>query len=457
MRGVWIGTTIAAVVAATVLTGPAAATPRRSAPAMPPQALRPPGGQKICTLGEDRRCGPARAFGPWRVKESSSSPGCSAHFCVHWVPRTRDAPHLGDRDDDGVPNYVELVLSVSEHSYDVMVGDLGWRPPLADEGKGGDDRTDIYLFNTDLNTRANALAVYDGPQGTSSRRRSGWMILDDDYDDPTFHGDAVERVLEYFVPHELHHIFQVGYDTALDSWMFEATAEWMASRVYSHPRFFAFTGALGGTTTQPLYRFGYRAYSFATWNAWLADRIGPDVVRRTWELAPQYPRSGHHSTEILDRAIEEASRGTRSFGSEFLRFATATAEWSPRDFEGGDFFDDVERVGSLRAGAGVKKLHLAQSSWAVLDVKDPEASAYTLAVDIGHEAPAGIALIGRGGDRVVREVLDLPEGGAGSVTLAAPRGGFDRLSAVLVNTEIRTEGYGGEGKPGFAASIASNG
>ena len=364
MGGRELGAVLAVVLTATIAAGPAAASPQRSGPGMPPEALRPPGGQKICTFGHDRKCGPARAFGPCGVDEAPESPACSAHFCVHWVPRTRDAPHLGDRDHDGAPNYVELVLAVSEHSYSVMVDKLGWRPPLADGGKGGDDRTDIYLFNTDLNTRANALAVYDDPHGRKSRRREGWIILDDDYDDPTFHGDAVERVLEYFVPHELNHIFQVGYDTALDNWMYESTAEWMASRVYSHPQFFAFTGALGGTTTQPLYRFGYRAYSFSAWNDWLARRIGPDVIRRAWELAPQYPRAGHHSTQILDRAIAEATAGSRSFGSEFLRFAAATAEWSPRDFTGGDFFDDIDRVGSLRPGAEGRKLHLAQSSWA---------------------------------------------------------------------------------------------
>ena len=75
---------------------------------------------------------------------------------------------------------------------------------------------------------------------------------------------------------------------------------------------------------------------------------------------------------------------------------------------------------------------------------------------MGHATPAGIALIGRSGIRVVRSVLDMPEGGAGTVTLVAPRAGFDRLSAVLVNTEIRAEGYGGEGEPGFAAAVAAS-
>ena len=87
-------------------------------------------------LGDDRKCGAARRFGPWKVKESPESPACSENYCVHWVPTTRDAPHLNDRDGDGAPNFVELVLKAAEHSHKVYVERLGWNPPLGDGGQG---------------------------------------------------------------------------------------------------------------------------------------------------------------------------------------------------------------------------------------------------------------------------------------------------------------------------------
>ena len=142
-------------------------------------------------------------------------------------------------------------------------------------------------------------------------------------------------MLEYYVPHELHHIFQVGYDLYFDGWAYEATAEWLTSVAYPHPRFFAFTGALGSTTTQPVYRAGYRAYSLSTLNAWLARRVDASVIRKVWELADRLPRaSGHHSLELYDRVIRRVSGNRTTFAREFARYATATAEWSPTGLRG---------------------------------------------------------------------------------------------------------------------------
>lgn len=415
-------------------------------------ADRPTGGKPICTNGTDRKCGPARKFGPWRVPEADESPTCSAHFCVHWVPRTRDAPHLNDRDGDGAPNYVETVLEVAEHTYVVMVDRLGWHPPRSDGDKGGDARTDFYLFNTDQNTRAAALAISDAEPTGAPRHRSGWVILDDDYDDPLFHGDAVKRVLQYYVPHELHHIFQVGYDYYFDAWVFEATAEWITSVVYPHPQFFAFTGALGSTSTQPLYRFGYRAYSLATWNSWIADRLDPSVIRRVWELADQYPRDrAKHSVEVYDRAIREASRGRTTFAREFVRYATATAEWSPRDFDAGNHFADIDRKGKLRVDGDSLEFDLGQAAWAHFDVRGIPAQTQT--IELTLSAPegvnAGVALVGADGRRVERSIVDLRGGGTETLSLAVPRGGFDRVTAVLVNPENDPTAYRSTGKPRF--------
>src|SRR4051794_15292096 len=83
-------------------------------------------------------------------------PACSAHFCIHWVTSTADAPSLLDGDGDGVPNYVESVSDVFEHIYAREVGPpgsggLAWTSPVGDgalgepAGSGLLNRTDVYL------------------------------------------------------------------------------------------------------------------------------------------------------------------------------------------------------------------------------------------------------------------------------------------------------------------------
>ena len=68
-------------------------------------------------------------------------PYCTPHFCVHWVDSTADAPAPADVDPaDGVPDFVNEVATVAEHSYSVENGQLGWQPPLPDGSRGGDSR-----------------------------------------------------------------------------------------------------------------------------------------------------------------------------------------------------------------------------------------------------------------------------------------------------------------------------
>ncbi|MGH2987865.1 MAG: hypothetical protein ACRDLO_14415, partial [Solirubrobacterales bacterium] len=76
----------------------------------------------------------------------------SPHFCVYWVndPNFDDAPDLTDADGDGIPDYVEAILEIAEHSYSVEVepGALGWLPPKPDtQGCGADPsaHADVYL------------------------------------------------------------------------------------------------------------------------------------------------------------------------------------------------------------------------------------------------------------------------------------------------------------------------
>src|SRR3954466_3835565 len=61
----------------------------------------------------------------YSVPEAKKSPACSPHFCVHGVEQGLAAPNLFDRNDDGVPDFVERVLRVAEHVHDVENEKLG--------------------------------------------------------------------------------------------------------------------------------------------------------------------------------------------------------------------------------------------------------------------------------------------------------------------------------------------
>jgi len=405
-----------------------------------PVAERPTNGEDFCFRGGDRPCPKGLRLEGWSIDEAPASPACSRHFCVHWLPRGKNAPHPDDGDGDGEPDFVELTLRIAERSYELEVGRLGWNPPLPDRGKGGDDRTDFYIFNIDRIYCCGGVAAHDNAPGKGARHRSAFFIIDDDYDEPFYvERDFTPReVLEAVVPHEFAHVLQFRYDNFQDDWMWESTAEWAASQVFPDPAsYIDGVAGLSGTTDQPLPRFGTRSYGLWIWPQWLALRLDPAVVRRAWEISDAFPRESRASLAAFSQAIRAVSGGGSTFTREFARFAVATAEWSR--FPHSSLFDDLAREKRLRAGGERDRKKLDHASWAMYDVKrDGGAGAYTLTAEIERGTRSAVALVGRRrGGTVTEEIARTSRGGRLSVTLRAPRRGLERLTAVIVNADAR--------------------
>jgi len=405
-----------------------------------PVAERPTNGENVCVIDRPAPCPKGLRLEGWSIDEAPASPACSRHFCVHWLPRGKNAPNPDDGDDDGAPDFVELTLRIAERSYEVEVGRLGWNPPRPDRGKGGDDRTDFYLFNLDRILCCSGFAYHDNAPGKGARHRSAFFIIDDDYDDPFYVKlDVTPRdVLETIVPHEFAHVLQWRYENFQDAWMYESTAEWAASQVFPAPAFYI--GRVDGlidTTDQPLPKFGLRSYGLSIWPQWLARRLDLAVVRRAWEISDSFPREGRYSLAAYSQAIRAVSGGESTFTREFARFAVATAEWSR--FPHSSLHPDLAREKRLRPEGERDLKKLDHASWAMYDVKrDGGAAAYTLTAEIERGTRSAVALVGRRrGGTVTEEIARTSDGGRLSVTLRAPRRGFERLTAVIVNADAR--------------------
>jgi hypothetical protein len=396
----------------------------------------------------------------WTVPEAVGSPDCVAHFCVHWVAFTADAPSLADTSPaNGVPDYVEQMARILENEVfpcengtgpTACAGapGLGWREPAPDSGHGGNDKTDVYIEDLYTNERVFGYVASDPGQARDPAvPHSAYMVLDKDYSRYA-HGDAAgglaaERVT---AAHEYNHVLQDAYDYIEDGWMFESTAVYMEDKVYPQVNdYLHYVAAWASNTKQPLTAFpsgNLKPYGSAVWNHWLDHRYGAGVVRSAWERSVG---SADFAPGAYGAAI--AAANGLGFADEFARFSAAVAEWNVPGSGFPDPYPDIPRDGILPAGSQTTPFTLPHTTFAFFDVPIPDSAPplIRLIAAMPGGTSGAVALVGRtgpdlAGGTVISNLTPLPSGGTGVVQLDNPAS-FGRITAVVVNSDVTRSGF----------------
>jgi hypothetical protein len=382
----------------------------------------------------------------YSVPEAPASPACSQHFCVHWVDQGLDAPDLGDRDGDRVPDFVETVLRVAERVHRVENEKLGWREPRSDGRRGGrKGKTDVYL--SQIGGELFGYAAPDRGQATKEhripRRLHGYLVLDNDYSAFEFPGTKPLADLRVTFAHEYNHILQFGYDAYQDPWFAEASATWMEDQVFNGINdYLRYVRRWVKLYETPLTASSIKEYGSAIWNQWLARRYGKAIIRKAWAGAID-SKPGGFSVASYERALR--SSGPSDFSHDFARFAAAVAEWrTGKGFRESSLFPDARRQGHLRLDGAPRTRMLNHTTFQLLRVRPRQGRAVVLGLEAPRGTAAAIALVGRlGGERHGRPAIRIAyrrAGGRLSVRLAHPKR-FKRITAVLVNADARASGF----------------
>ena len=430
-------------VAASASTGLAAAMPSLASPSQKPFIAPRPRPTEARGRPTDS---PDPNRNAYTVPEAPRSPACGVHFCVHWVAEGIDAPSLADANGDGVPDFVERVLSVAEHVHAVENGKLGWREPKSDGRKGGGvGKTDIYL--SQIGGELFGYAAPDRGQATKQhripRRLHGYLVLDNDYSAFEFPGTSPLNDLEVTLAHEYNHILQFGYDAFQDPWFAESTAIWMEDQVYNGINdYLRYVRRWVKRWDTPLTASSIKEYGSAVWNQWLERHYGDSIVRSAWARAI-HTRPGGFSVAAYEAAIRAA--GHSDFGHDFARFAADVAEWrTGKGFRESRLYPDMPRQGRLPLDGQALHRRLNHTTFTLLRVRAGGGRAVAVHAVAPRGIATGLALVGRiGGELQGKTItrLDFSRGGGKLYARLGDPGRFSRVTAVLVNADASANGF----------------
>jgi len=224
-----------------------------------------------------------------------------------------------------------LLLPLAEESWRVQIEEMGWPPPPADSGLGGDDRFDYYLTNEDTYGGAWTWGTGSDTDTTDDWfSQASFIALDD--------RGISDDLMPDFVAHEFNHALQYtidGWELTLFVW--ESTAQAMEDLVYDDsdvymadiPDFqeLPFASLLFDGYSDEVMEYddySYYEYGGSIWSLFLEQRYGTNdgtTLLHLWDTMAQGGRVAE--PDFVDAMGAAFGSGEDDYGSVYAEFA----EW----------------------------------------------------------------------------------------------------------------------------------
>jgi hypothetical protein len=261
------------------------------------------------------------------ARPAASRQACTPRICVHWSPSTVSRK---DANNNGRPDYVDKVISNVDGVHKTYVK-AGYRAPKSDHGRGGSNKTDIYLRDVGRQGLY-GYCTTDQPRFTSAGNHSVWAycVLDNDYKSSQFPTNTPLENMQVTAAHEYYHAVQFAYDFLEDGWFMEASATWAEDEVYDAVNDnvqYLFASPLSDPGV-PLDQFiGSHQYGDWIWFRYLTEKNPtlkggmPVLLLRIWQAADSV---GSGTDRYGVQAIQKVLKGKgTSLRDEFALFSAA--------------------------------------------------------------------------------------------------------------------------------------
>ncbi len=209
----------------------------------------------------------------------------NGHFRVHYDLSGYHAPPSDDDDSNGIPDYIDSTLIYLEDAWDFQVEELGFLPPVSDNGLSGGNEIDVFITNFSNSYGQTVPDSYYGPTASS------YMEIENDFAESIFstHGyDALKVTTAHEFFHVIHfsYYFDRGYSF---HWFMEQSAVWMEDRMYDDVNDYLAYLYLFFKNPQTSIDSNSGSYMYGStlWAMYLAERFGEGIILDIWTQASE--------------------------------------------------------------------------------------------------------------------------------------------------------------------------
>ncbi|OGU16214.1 MAG: hypothetical protein A2X61_13125 [Ignavibacteria bacterium GWB2_35_12] len=242
-----------------------------------------------------------------RCIQQKTFPSSSGKFLIHYDTIGKNAVNLEDVDINGIPDYIDSVAYYFDYAYKVEVDSIGYLSPSKDNGHGGSDAYDVYVFNLGdyhVNTEKTLYGLTETDFQINTQRKfkcfTTYVLIDNDYSpyDSTItqSGDTVPTFTETGImamkitaAHEFHHAIQLNYGIPEPGTrsLNEMTSVWMENRLFPESRdYISYLKMLFNNLQR--YPFGSGdetvGYKYGIFGQYTYLRYRDAIIKRLWEL-----------------------------------------------------------------------------------------------------------------------------------------------------------------------------
>lgn len=222
---------------------------------------------------------------------------------------------------NGVPDFIDDSAEGIDRAYQTFVVQDGWHVPPPDDGRGGDDRFDVYVRAIDARGYAHYEATGEGGEPHTS-----YLELS-----PTNAARFGRVVARSIAAHEYHHALQAAITTRAGDFLAEATATWAQYQLY--PEEAGLQGALdvlwgirlGGAGRALTETGGQFEYAGLVWIKFLVEHGGTEraAVLDLWKDMALEPGFEPGIERALPRFGLDSLGGAAEVFAEWNLFACA--------------------------------------------------------------------------------------------------------------------------------------